>query len=302
MRFFEDIDGARDLIEEAIKKFGYAAEHNFFWYKYYFDPGCRNIFVEGEHGFLFTSYNERKQSYYIVFDPLAHPEHRASLLLEYIIWVFSNPSAKKVWFQIETPVRKQLLRILPERYRAHRNYFTLTWPIYDLQKFDPTLPGGHYKTLRKEYHRFYREHEVAVRDVKTYEDLGRLHTIVDDWKKKRPNPENASEAQYHHIIDGRFEGTDEARIFIVDGVVRGFNAGWMTPNSDCFYGAVGIHDYSMEDLGDMLYLEDLFWLKAHGYRKVDMAGSEKPLLAFKNKFCAPERTYQTSHFSAIVLQ
>jgi hypothetical protein len=299
MRFFEDIPAAQPIIEEAIKKFGYAAEHNFYWYQCYLEPGWRNVFVETKHGYLFAACHEEKGAYYVSFDPLAPVEHRAAILVEYIDWVFQNTDAEKVWLQLETPRRKELLKLLPDRYRSNHVYFKLTWPIYDLRTFDATLPGGHYKSLRKEMHKFEREHQISVEDARTYGDLKSLHTIIDDWEHKRPNPETAQAAAYHRLIDAKFAGSDEARVLMVDGKVRGFNAGWMVPNSDRFYGAVGIHDYSLDGLGTMLYLEDLFWLKDHGYGEVDMAGSEKPLLAFKNKFCTPSSFYETSHFSIV---
>ena len=91
---------------------------------------------------------------------------------------------------------------------------------------------------------------------------------------------------------------DEARIFIVDGTPRGINAGWMIPNTDRFYGAVGIHDFSLDSLGAMLYLEDMIFLKGRGYSEADMGGSEKSLLAFKNKFC-PQSFYKTAIFSVV---
>ena len=299
MRFFEDIDAERDRIEAAIKKFGYAAEHNFFWYKYYRESGNKNIYVESDRGSLFTTFNPHKNAYWVVFDPLASPEDRAPLLAEYIEWIFANTDAAKVWFQVETATRGALLRIMPEQYRSNRVYFTLTWPVYDLEDFDPTMPGGRYKTLRKGMHKFYREHRVEVVDAKTYADVAALHAVVDNWAVRRPNHDSTSPDQYHHIVGGKFAGADEARTFLVDGRPCGFNAGWMVPNHDRFYGAVGIHDYSEDGLGAMLYMEDLIWLKAHGYREVDMAGSEKPLLAFKNKFCFPKWSYQTSHFSVV---
>lgn len=298
MKFFEDIDAAQPLIEEKIGKFGYAAEHNFYWYRYYCEPEYRNIFVTTDRGALFTSFREHKQEYSVVFDPLALPENRASILVEYIEWIFSNTPARKIWFQLETPARRELLRTLPDRYRANKNYYTLVWPITDLQQFDPELPGGHYKTIRKEMHRFYREHKVEVRDAKTYEDIQNLHAIVDNWDKSRRNHECTSSGAYHNVIDGRFEGMDEARVFMVDGKAAGINAGFRVPNNDRYYGSVGVHDYSVDDLGDMFYLEDLVWLKKAGYREADMGGSEKPLLAFKKKFC-PTRYYKTFTFSVV---
>ncbi|MDE2019258.1 MAG: DUF2156 domain-containing protein [Patescibacteria group bacterium] len=297
MKFLEDIVAARPTIEAAIQKWGYAAEHNFFWFQCYVDPGWRNIFIESEHGALFTSYNPKKQVYAVVFDPLAAPEQRIPLLLEYTDWIFKHTQAKKIWFQLETPVQQRLWQELPVEYHANKVYFSLVWPIYDMRDFDTALPGGHFKSIRKEMHRFYRDHAVTVRDAHAYPDAAALHAVVDHWRERRPNPEKALDGAYHQVIDNNFKGMDEARIFEVDGKPVGFNAGWNVPNSDRFYGAIGLHDYSIDGLGTMLYLEDLFYLKGHGYGEVDMAGSEKPLLWFKNKFCLPKRTYRTSHFS-----
>ncbi len=299
MEQFNDTLAEQSRIERAIQKYGYASEHNFWWYQYYqywYNPPQRNIFVETDHGALFTAYNERDNEYFVVFDPMAPEQFRVPLLMEYITWVFSNTSAKKIWFQLEKGARPAFLRALPPSCASRRIYYTMESPIYDLRKFDPALPGGHYKTLRKEMHKFYREHTVTVADAKTYEDRESLHAIVNHWKKKRPNHERGMMGVYHQMIDGNFEGTKEARVFLVDGVPAGINAGWMIPNSDRFYGAVGVHDYSVDDLGAMLYLEDLVWLKAHGYREADMGGGERSLTAFKSKF-QPQSFYETVVFS-----
>ena len=299
MKFYEDTVAERSRIEAAIKRWGYAAEHNYSWYQYYqhyYQPPQRNIFVETDLGALFVAYNEKDQEYFVVFDPLAAPEHRVPLLAKYIDWVFRETPAKKIWFQLDRARRREFLRALPETARSRRIYYSLLWPIYDLDQFDPQLPGGHYKTLRKELHRFYREHQVSVADAKTYADRQALHAVIDNWKQRRPNSERGMTGVYHQAIDANFAGTDEARVFVVDGKAVGINAGWMVPNTSRFYGAIGIHDYSMPDLGAMLYLEDLVWLKEHGYREADMGGSEKSLAAFKNKFC-PQRFYETAIFS-----
>lgn len=299
LRFFEDTVAERERIEHAIKKFGCAAEHNYFWYQYYqhyYYPPQRNIFVEGDTGALMTAYDEVDQNYFVVFDPLAGPEHQGPLLAEYIHHIFSTTAAEKIWFQLARSSRPKFLESLSDDYRACRIYYTLFTPVYDLVTFNPELPGGHYKTLRKEMHRFYREHQVAVEDARTYPDSDALRAVVDNWKKNRLHRDRAMTGVYYEMIAARFEGMDEARVFIVDGKPVGFNAGWKIPNSSRFYGGVGIHDYSLEDLGSMLYLEDLVWLKKRGYQEVDMGGTEKSALPFKNKF-SPQSFYKMDIFS-----
>jgi hypothetical protein len=301
LRFFEDTVTVKPHIEAVIKKFGWTAEHNYHWYQYYqhyYNPPNKNIFVEGDCGALFTAYDPNEKVYFVVFDPMASSEHQAALLAEYTDWIFSNTDGEKICLQLELPMRRQLMRTLPEQYRCCRIYYTLTWPVYDLDAFDSSLPGGAFKSLRKEMHKFYREHKVEVKDAKTFEDKKSLYEVVDDWGKKRTHADSAMTGVYHRMIDGNFAGTDEARIFVVDGKPAGFNAGWMIPNSDRFYGAVGIHNYSCDDLGTMLYLEDLVWLKEHGYNETDMGGTETSALPFKKKF-GPSSYYKSAIFSIV---
>src|SRR5581483_719846 len=133
LRFFEDTVATKEHVEAMIKKYGWTAEHNYYWYQYYqyyYDPPQRNILVEGDCGALLTAYDTVDKNYFVVFDPMAAPEDRAPLLAEYIEWIFTNTAAEKIWFQLELPTRRELMKILPEPYFCRRIYYTLTWPIY----------------------------------------------------------------------------------------------------------------------------------------------------------------------------
>lgn len=152
--------------------------------------------------------------------------------------------------------------------------------------------------MRKTKNKFYKNHSVALLDAKEYEDKKSLHSIVDEWRKKRGGNDRAHLFPYHNFIDLNFKGATEARVFTVDGKACGINAGWMIPNSNIFYGALGIHNYSLPGLGDVLYLEDLDWLKNHGYEEANMGGGESELTNFKNKF-RPKSFYKTHIFSVV---
>lgn len=299
MNFFEDTLAERARIEAAIQKYGYAPEHNFLWYEFYREEGEKNVFAACDDGSGLLTIEERAKKTIMVFSsPIAPPPRRVPMLIEYLEYIFQSPEIQKVTLELETPLRKEFLRALPSRFRARAINYSLTWPIYNLKTFNPALSGKHYKSLRKAKNKFYRSHAVHTEDARAYGDKNALHRIIDEWRKKRGGHDRAYSSEYHHIIDGNFAGTTEARVFIVDGRPTGMNAGWMIPQSSRFYGAIGIHDYSSEDLGDMLYLEDLIWLKNHGYAEADMAGGEKALTAFKNKF-QPESFYKTHVFSVV---
>lgn len=85
---------------------------------------------------------------------------------------------------------------------------------------------------------------------------------------------------------------------IVDGKVVGFNAGWETPNNPKEWSAaIGLHDFSIKDLGIALLMEDLRWIKDAGYKTCDLEGSDPPALRFKTQFFpAGHKSYKTYTF------
>lgn len=294
MKFFDDTLAVRPLIEETIKRFGYAPEHNFDWYQFSAEKTDKNIFAADDHGGgLLTMVGKKMAT--VFSSPIAPPERRSKILIEYLESIFQNPSVEKVELELETPLRQEFLKYLPEHFTARRIQYSLTWPIMDMKKFDPVLPGGHYKSLRKEMHRFYRDHVVTVVDAKTFGDRQAVKDIIVHWKKNRPVHDQAYCEEYFNIIEGNFKGTATARLFVVDGKPAGINAGWPIPNTERFYGAIGMHDYAVPNLGKMLYLEDLEYLKKNGYGEVDMGGSWQGGLEFKKEFL-PESYYKTHVF------
>jgi len=300
MNFFENILAEQSRIEEAIKKYGYAPEHHFWWYKSQAEENSKNVYVEFDDGAGLLTIEERDKKRTAIFSsPIAPPSRRASTIIEYLEHIFKLPEIQKVTLELETLLYKEFLDKLPINFKARAINYTLLWPVYNLKSFNLELSGRHWKTLRKEKNKFYQNHHVSSVDAKTYKDKEALRLIIDEWRKKRGGHDKTYFIPYRNfIINENFMGASEARVFIVDGKAVGINAGWLAPNSGRFYGAVGIHNYSLPDLGDMLYLEDLAWLKAKGYIEADMGGGEEALTNFKNKF-QPVSFYKTHIFSVI---
>jgi hypothetical protein len=300
MNFFEDILTEKPRIERAIKKYGYAPEHNFWWYKSQAEKNSKNIYVGFDDGTGLLTIEERDKKRSAIFSsPIAPPLRRASIIIEYLERMFRLTEIQKVTLELETALYKELLDKLPCQIKARAIKYTLTWPVYDLKNFNLTLTGKHWKTLRKEKNKFYQNHCVSVADSLKYKDKKALRLILDEWRKKRGGHDRTYFIPYYNfIINGNCMGTSEARVFVVNGKAVGINAGWLIPNNNRFYGAIGIHDYSLPDLGDVLYLEDLAWLKAHGCTEADMGGGEEALTNFKNKF-QPKLFYKTHIFSVV---
>src|SRR5439155_198254 len=89
---------------------------------------------------------------------------------------------------------------------------------------------------------------------------------------------------FHAYVDADFKGTSSARAFRVDGRVTGLNAGWRIGNTESYYAAIGLHDYAFKDTGDIMYIEDLTFLKQAGYKTADFGGSWKKSIDYKLKF------------------
>ena len=296
MKFYNDIVATRPLIEESIKRFGYAPEHNVDHYIYTNADYKQGVFVHFPDGAGLLARRD-VTDWDILSEPVAASGRRVEVLLEFISEALKDASLKKVTVELYTETRRALLAVIPKTLRARRVAFTLQWPVFDLAKFDPLLPGGRYKDLRNARNAFYRDHRVEVRDVREVPKSA-LVSIVEAWKKNRQARDKAYTKLYRAYIDNAFRGTTHARALVVDGHVAGINAGWKIPNTNTYYAAIGLHDYSFRDLGDMLNLEDLAFLKAAGYTHADFAGGEKALTRYKLKFGEAE-IYKSFVFSVV---
>ncbi|MDP3964007.1 MAG: hypothetical protein Q8Q39_05960 [bacterium] len=296
MELYIDIEKARPLIEECIRKFGYAPEHNVDHYLYGGVDYAETIFVRFEDGSGLLTYRDPK-AWDVFSEPLAPEDRRAGILAEFLRDAFGAPEIKKVNLELYERTRHALLKALPEDLRARSVNYTLLWPLFDLGAFDPDLPGGRYKDLRNARNAFLRDHTVNVVDARTIAKE-ELHKIPIAWKQTRRARDRAYTKMYDAYIDNDFRGTTHARAIIVDGHAAGINAGWTIPNSNAYYAAIGLHDYSFRDLGDVLNLEDLAFLKRAGYSHADFAGGEKALTQYKLKF-GDAKVYKSFVFSIV---
>jgi len=298
MIFSTNILSDKNRIEKIINKYGYAPEHNYDWYACQSDKGLDLTFAESNDGAALFTTEEGLQKCSVFSSPIAPPSRRVEVIIEYLENIFKLKKVKKVELELETDLHKSLLQVLPNNFKARRINFTLTWPIYNLTTFDDSLSGGQWKKLRKLNNKFYRDHSIKILDAKTFEDKNSLHNLVDECKKNRVAKDRAYFESYHKFIENNFEGADEARIFIVDGKVCGINAGWKIINSNTFYSAIVLHNYSLQGLGEAIYIDNLIFLKNRGYQHLNIGGGHKEDLVFKNKF-HPESFYKTHYFCII---
>lgn len=283
MKLYENIDAELDRIQNCINKFGWTSDHNLEWFRdAIMDKEALPVFVEFSDGFgLLTQ--KRRDQYRIWSDPLAPKDKATELILEFTKKVLSG-EIKEVWCDdVSSEIRPLLCR--DTSLSVGDIYYSLDWPVLEMDKYDLAIPGGHFKDMRNAKNKLMKEHKIQIVDSgEVQKQL--LHEIVEGWKKSLDDRVDVYDLKYHHAIDNNFKGFLTARVLLVDDKPVGINAGYEVINKpERFAGIIGIHDYSLNDLGTLLWLEDLDWVKKREYREMDMQGSEDDGgLRFKMKF------------------
>lgn len=272
MKFYENIEKEKDRIQYCIDKFGRTSDHNLnWWLDAMLSPEARPVFVDWPDGQGLLA-QRLSNEWRIWSDPLSRKSEMSKKIEEFCFFVFDNQSTKKVWCD---DVDDRIYPELKNKCNLNLNeiYYYLLWPVLDMRKYDLVLSGGHFKDIRNSKTKFYREHKVEVLNAVDVPKQN-LYRIVDDWYKevaKRQNKEDIFDLKYRNAIKNGFRGFATARVMVVDGKMVGFNAGYKVVNRpERFAGVIGIHDYSIKDLGIVLWLEDLEWIKKAGYKELDM--------------------------------
>lgn len=300
----EEISDKKDYkkhIQNAIKKYGYCAEHNYYHYQYYECPKEKNIFFKLENGRGILTNHDEKNEIWNLFPSgiLAPKEERFDILIELLERTLRRNKVQKLCVEVDESFRREILKKLKnsDRFRACSSPFILYWPLYNMFGFNSKLKGKEWKKLRNVRNRFYKKHKVKIVDTKKIpkEELKR---IVDVWLKRRNAHDRVEKHYYTNLIDNNLKGLDMAKTLIVDGKPCSITAGWKIPNSNNYYSSIGILDYSYEGLGEVTNIEDLRELKKKDYDYADFGGSDKVLLYFKKKF-RPEKIYKTYLFSIV---
>jgi lysylphosphatidylglycerol synthetase-like protein (DUF2156 family) len=282
-------DEADALARERIAAHGFAAEHNADYFRYYTGEHERRVFFLSAEGYGLMAYrSETGESWELLSEPVAPQHARAALTLEFLNRAFAE-GAREASIELEEHAHRQLIGIVQSRYFVEE-IETLVWPLLDLRRFDAGLPGGRNKPLRNACTRFGREHAYAVVDAREA-PASQLHAIVEAWATRRPASHEAYTLDYHRLIDDRAR-TIDAYAFVVDGQPQGLFGGWRIPNSRDYYLHLLLHSYEHWGLGEMVTLSAIHWAKDAGYERMDMGGSDEPLLAFKRRFGA-EPAYRT---------
>ena len=285
MKFYENIEAERDRIEASIKKFGHTSDHNFDWWACSaISPDSLPVFVQWPDGSGLLAHHS-KNEWRIWSDPVSKEEDMAERIEEFVLEIFKDKNIEVLWCgDVSDSIFPKLKN--SRGLKLNDIYYSLQWPVLDMLKYDTSLSGGHFKGMRNAKNKFYREHKVEVVQADKVEK-NLLHGVVDEWKNValKKQKDDVYDLKYHKVIDNGFRGFLTARVMVVDDKPVGFNVGYEVVNSPGrFVGIIGINDYSINDLGLILWLEDLEWIKKAGYKELDMQGDESGGLKFKMQF------------------
>lgn len=282
MKIYENIEVERDRIQTCINKFGWTSDHNLDWFSVALNqPDGKPAFAEFEDGsgLLVHQY---PNSYKIWSDPLSKKSLASSKISEFsknVLW----GEIKEVWCNdASDSIRPELVK--DGGLLIGEIDYSLEWPVLNMENYDINLSGGHFKDIRNAKNKFYREHKVQSIDSVEF-DKSILHKIIDGWKNTVADKDDYHDHKYHNAIDNDFRGFLAARVFVVDGRPVGINAGYSVINNPKrFSGVIGVHDYSIKELGLVLWLEDFDWVKNAGHKEMDLQGDEGGGLKFKMQF------------------
>lgn len=275
MKLYNNIEAERDRIQVSIKKFGHTSDHNLDWWACsIITPDGAPVFVQWPDGsgLLTHRYPDKWR---IWSDPLFLEADMANRIEEFALEVFQDSKIIEIWCDdVSDKIYSELKN--SQSLKLNEPYYYLFWPVLNMAKYDPSLPGGHFKEMRNARNKFYREHKVEILQTSelTEEELLK---IVDGWLKEvtKKQKEDVYDLRYRLLIKNNFHGFITARVLVIDNRPVGFNAGYKVPNHPGrFAGVIGLHNYSLKDLGTVLWLEDLDWIKNAGYKELDMQGSE----------------------------
>ncbi len=278
MNIYENVETERDRIQSCIDKYGWTSDHNLDWF-----IDCEMSKKEGTHSFIEFSDGsgllaiKYEREWRIWSDPLTPKDKASEKIIEFSKNVLDG-EIKEVWCDYVTDC------IRPNLVKTNGNlvindiYFSLLYLVLNLEGYDPNLSGGYFKEIRNAKNKFYREHQVKILDAKNT-NKDEMFRIIDDWKEhaiEKQGSDHVYENWYKNAVKNNFKGFTSARLLEVDGRPVGINGGYEVINHPGrFGGIIGIHDYSHRDLGTILWLEDLEWIKNQGYKEMDMQGWEE---------------------------
>ncbi|MBI2653272.1 DUF2156 domain-containing protein [Candidatus Woesearchaeota archaeon] len=301
MDVITDISNGKNEINECIKRYGSVGEHNFWFFNNQVTSYAKPFFFKFDKDFGIMSLRYKSGLWEILGEVLAPEEKRIELFNQFLEYVLITRKDKKVFVFPADKFTNSIMGMLKHstKYRLSDSPIVYYTPVFDMRTWDETLQGKKWKKLRYIKNKLTKSHDIEI--VPSEEvDKKKLIDIVFEWKKKRPMGTKAYFIQmYANFVKNDFEGTEIARIILVNGEPCSITAGWPVPNSNTTYhSAIGLHNYKCKGIGELANIDDLNEIKKKRYGYADFGESAKSLLQFKKKF-RPHNIYKSYWFHIV---
>ncbi len=289
-------DKVVQIINDSIKKNGFAPEHNYFELISHEAKDSKPVFVYfGDNKGLFgVDYDDVWQ---IISEILAPENERAELFMLFAKHLFRNKGVKKIMMEFPFSLRKEIMKKVKEENSKKgddgkiivvgnvvEHYYT---PIISLEKWDPGLNGSDFSKLRKAKNRFFRNYKIELLkdDAIMSVPASEIKEMVLAWAKNRKAKDRAIYDSYISFINDGCKGAALSLLLKIDGKVKGLASASLVPNTKktVYYG-INLHDYSIPEIGDFLTVIFLDELKKSGFEFLNFGSSDKKLLKYKEKF------------------
>lgn len=279
------IDSKREIIE-CIGRYGYASEHNFWYFCNQQTNYIKPYFFKFDNSCGIMSIRYKSGIWEMVGGVLAPQEKRLELFERFLDYILISKKDKKVFTSVPESRMYGIYNMLRQsaKYKITKPPIVYYVPIFNLKMWDESLKGKKWKKLRNIRNKLLKSYNVEILPSKEI-DKKKLIDVVLRWKKFRNKVnKNENPQMYINFIKNDFKGTDIARSIIINGEPCSITAGWPISNSNNYYSAIGLHNYKYEGLGVFSNLDDLEQLKNKKYEYADFGQSTKSLLQFKKKF------------------
>ncbi|MBI2134394.1 hypothetical protein HYU09_00240 [Candidatus Woesearchaeota archaeon] len=292
MQLIFDIAGKKKLIEDSIGKYGHGVEHNYWNLRHLDGKGTKSAFFE--HGGMGVMCFNRAGTWEMLPGILAPEEKKPEVLEKFLDYLFADSNTRKIFVAVPKEHRDKIKNI--RKYKIPEHCRTFYFPVYNLKDWDAAIPGKKWKKLRNLRNNLYSSHKVEFVPCGDTDQV-ELRKILHSWKKNRNSADSLWQEQfYDNILESNFEGIENARSLLVDGIPCTISGGWKIPGSNDYYSALGLLNYKFDGIGEAAVMEEFSLLRKKGYGHVNFGQSDKSLLDFKKKFY-PERIEEEVLFS-----
>ena len=182
MEIIEDFLNNKRILLKSIKKYGYAPEHNF-WYFLNLQgktDKCLYFCFQNNTGIMAQVYRDR--SCEMVAEVLAPENEKLEIFEEFLEYSLSKMKLKKLFVFVSNDFKNKIQKMARKNNKYHlsrpRAYYC---PIFSLKNLDERLPGKIWKKIRNMRNRFYKDNKVEILPSK-YFGKKQLGNIVMQWK------------------------------------------------------------------------------------------------------------------------